>query len=144
MAMQTGGAADDLVTGINVTPLVDVGLVLVIIFMVTAPLFEQPALQVNLPKTNTEESKEEENITITITSEGKMAVNQIEVTRENLSSILKPKLNQSGSKSVILKADKEAHHGELLFAMKIAKDLGAKSLAIATEPKHPASALRKS
>lgn len=132
--MQVGGA-DDIVTGINVTPLVDVGLVLVIIFMVTAPLFEQPTLQVNLPKTNTEEGEEKENITVTIALDGKMAVNETEVTPQTLESVLKKKLSKSGDKHVILRADKESFHGDLLFAMRIAKELGAKSMAIATEPK---------
>lgn len=131
----SAGNKDDIVTGINVTPLVDVGLVLVIIFMVTAPLFEQPVLQVNLPKTTTKEGEEEENITLTITPDGKMAVNQDEVTQDTLASVLKKKLAKSENKRVILRADAQSAHGDLLFAMKIAKDLGAKSMSIATEPK---------
>lgn len=136
MGMSTGGK-DDIVSGINVTPLVDVGLVLVIIFMVTAPLFEQPTLEVKLPKTNTKEGEEKENITISITHDGRLAINQEEVTQANLESVLKKKLAQSAEKHIILRADAESFHGDLLFAMKIAKDLGAKSMAIATEPKHP-------
>ena len=54
------------ITGINITPLVDVCLVLVIIFMVTAPLMMQPTLPVELPKAKTREGKETDNITITI------------------------------------------------------------------------------
>ena len=137
MGMQSGGSQDDIVTGINVTPLVDVGLVLVIIFMVTAPMFEQPALQVNLPKTNTKEGEEKENITVTITPSGKMAINETEVTTENIESVLKTKLAQSTEKHIILKADKESFHGDLLFVMRLAKTLGAQSIAIATEPKNP-------
>ena len=135
MGMQTG-SQDDLVTGINVTPLVDVGLVLVIIFMVTAPLFEQPTLTVNLPKATTKEGEEKENITITLTSDGKMAVNEQEVAPKDLESALKKKLRHSDEKHVILRADKESLHGDLLMVMRMAKDLGAKSMAIATEPKN--------
>ncbi len=134
MGMQQGGA-DDIVTGINVTPLVDVGLVLVIIFMVTAPLFEQPTLSVNLPVANTKEGEEKENITVTITPDGKIAVNEQEVTRETFESVLKKKLAGSAEKHVILRADKETMHGDLLLAMRAAKEHGAKSIAIATEPK---------
>ena len=134
MGMQSGGS-DDIVTGINVTPLVDVGLVLVIIFMVTAPLFEQPALNVNLPKANTKEGEEKENITVTLTPDGKMAVNEQEVTRETLPPVLKKKIQHSDEKHVILRADKESLHGDLLMVMRFAKELGAKSMAIATEPK---------
>jgi biopolymer transport protein ExbD len=134
MGMQTG-QQDDIVTGINVTPLVDVGLVLVIIFMVTAPLFEQPTLQINLPQATTKEGEEKENVTITITPDGRLAVNELEVTKENLESTLKKKLAKSEEKHVIIRADKESLHGDLLLAMKLAKEFGAKSIAIATEPK---------
>ena len=139
MGMQTGGQ-DDIVSGINVTPLVDVGLVLVIIFMVTAPLFEQPTLKVTLPKTNTEEGEEKENITVTLTTDGKMAVNETEVKANELESALKKKLAKSRDKNVVLRADKESLHGDLLFAMRLAKELGAKSISIATEPREPKSA----
>ena len=135
MGMQSGGQ-DDLVTGINVTPLVDVGLVLVIIFMVTAPLFEQPTLTVNLPRATTKEGEEKENITITMTADGKMAVNEQEVTPQTLEGILKKRLRHSAEKHVILRADKESLHGDLLMVMRLAKELGAKSMAIATEPKN--------
>lgn len=134
MGMQSG-QQDDLVTGINVTPLVDVGLVLVIIFMVTAPLFEQPTLKVDLPKASTKEGEERENITVTITSEGKYAVNEAEVTKENFEQVLRKKIAKSDEKYVILRADKESLHGQLLLAMRISKEAGAKSISIATEPK---------
>ena len=133
MGMQTGGQ-DDIVTGINVTPLVDVGLVLVIIFMVTAPLFEQPSLDVNLPQATTKEGEEKENITVTLTSDGKIAVNEQVVRADELGPLLKLKLAHSGEKHVILRADKESLHGDLLMAMRLAKEFGAKSMAIATEP----------
>lgn len=136
MAMQSG-SQDELVTGINVTPLVDVGLVLVIIFMVTAPLFEQPSLKVNLPQTSTNESKEKENITVTITADGRWAVNENEIAKDKLNSALKNKLNRSAEKHVIIRVDKESLHGELLYAMRTAKSLGAQSIAIATEPRKP-------
>ena len=133
--MQSSGFKDDIVTGINVTPLVDVGLVLVIIFMVTAPLFEQPSLNVNLPQARTKEGEEKENITVTLTHDGRIAINEQEVTKTDMEAVLKSKINASDSKHVILRADKEAFHGDLLHAMRLAKEFGAKSIAIATEPK---------
>ena len=66
MAISSGGQGGP-ITGINITPLVDVCLVLVIIFMVTAPLFTQPTLPVDLPKARTAEGKETDNITVTVT-----------------------------------------------------------------------------
>ncbi len=135
MGMQSGSSPDDIVTGINVTPLVDVGLVLVIIFMVTAPLFEQPTLNVKLPQSTTKEGKETENVTVTITTDGHMAVNEQEVTEKDFESVLVKKLALSSEKHVIVRADKDALHGGLLLAMQVAKKAGALSIAIATEPK---------
>ncbi|MBI1979547.1 MAG: biopolymer transporter ExbD [Elusimicrobia bacterium] len=126
---------DDLVTGINVTPLVDVGLVLVIIFMVTAPLFELPSLKVNLPQTHTKEGEERENVTVTITSDGTMAVNEQIVSASDLEQVLKNKIQSSGEKHVIIKADKESLHENLLLVMRLAKGSGSKTIDIATEPK---------
>jgi biopolymer transport protein ExbD len=134
MGMQAG-PKEDIVSGINVTPLVDVCLVLVIIFMVTAPLFEQPNIEVKLPKTNTEEGQEKENITVTISSDGRMAVNEQDVTDQILEPVMKRKLSQSSEKHIVVRADKEALHGNLILVMSTAKKLGAKSMSIATEPK---------
>ena len=60
---------EELMTGINVAPLVDVCLVLVIIFMVTAPLLSDPAIKVNLPKAKTQEGEEKDKITVTISTD---------------------------------------------------------------------------
>ena len=68
--MNTGGAGDNgPITDINVTPLVDVALVLVIIFMVATPFMTQSKLSVTLPKAATDEAKNEEYVTITINKE---------------------------------------------------------------------------
>ncbi|MBI5203156.1 MAG: biopolymer transporter ExbD, partial [Elusimicrobia bacterium] len=58
------------ITGINVTPLVDVCLVLVIIFMVTAPLLSNPAFKVDLPVAHTKEGEEKDTITLSLSADG--------------------------------------------------------------------------
>ncbi len=129
------GDTDGPITAINVTPLVDVSLVLVIIFMVTAPLFSQPVMEVELPKAITDEGKESENITITINPEEKIAVNAKEVTEDELKGELKMKIDQSGEKVVIIRADSLTNHGVVIKVLDLAKELGAKSLLFATEHK---------
>jgi biopolymer transport protein ExbD len=133
--MGASAGADDAITDINVTPLVDVSLVLVIIFMVTAPLFSQPIMTVELPKAITNEGESTENITITINPEGKYAVNAKEVTEEELEAELKMKLKESKEKYVILRADQLTEHGTVIKALDLAKKLGAKKLVFATEQK---------
>ncbi|MCD4813378.1 biopolymer transporter ExbD [bacterium] len=131
------GAAgsDGPITEINVTPLVDVCLVLVIIFMVTAPLFSQPVMKVELPKATTDEGESTENVTITIDPDEKIAVNAKEVTFEELKPELKMKLQESAEKYVIIRADNLTNHGIVLKVLDIAKELGAKKMVFATEHK---------
>ncbi len=127
---------DDIVAGINVTPLVDVCLVLVIIFMVTAPLMSDPVIKVTLPKAHTREGEENDKITITLGKDGSVALDQkIYKDPKELEDDLKLRLAVSESKLVILRADEEALHGKLTDLMAEAKDAGAQSLTIATEEK---------
>ncbi len=133
--MAAAAGTDDPITDINVTPLVDVSLVLVIIFMVTAPLFSQPVMQVELPKAITDEGKESENVTITIDPEDRIAVNAKEVTKDELKGELKLQLLQSSDKVVIIRADNLTKHGVVIDALDMAKELGAKTMIFATEHK---------
>ena len=127
---------DDIVAGINVTPLVDVCLVLVIIFMVTAPLMSTPPLKVELPRAHGKKGDEGDKLTITLTKDGRTALNyQVYPDDASLEAALRLKLAESSSKLVILRADKDALEGRLTDLMARAKDAGALSLTIETEEK---------
>jgi biopolymer transport protein ExbD len=129
---------DDIVAGINITPLVDVCLVLVIIFMVTAPLMSDPIIKVTLPKAHTKEGEERDKITITLASDGELALDAKKYKDfAEMDDDLKVKLALSESKLVILRADEEALHGPLTDLMAKAKEAGALSLTIATEQIKP-------
>jgi biopolymer transport protein TolR len=125
---------DDAVLGINVTPLVDVCLVLVIIFMVATPLLSQPAFDVELPTAKTKEGQEEDKVTVSISKDGKFA---IDAKSYDTLALLKPNLKYAiaGTESglVVVRADKEALHGQLTQVMALAKESGARSITIATE-----------
>ncbi|MFH2205022.1 MAG: biopolymer transporter ExbD [Elusimicrobiota bacterium] len=124
-------------TGINVTPLVDVCLVLVIIFMVTTPLLSQPAFDVDLPEATTKEGQEEEKTTISISRDGSMAVDaRTYKTLRSMKEPLKYAIAQTEEGLVVIRADKEALHGVLTEVMALAKVSGAKSIRIATERKN--------
>lgn len=132
MAISSGGGGGA-ITGINITPLVDVCLVLVIIFMVTAPMMTQPTLPVELPKATTEKGKETDNITITVTKDGKWALNADEMPVEKLPAALKYKVDESRDRYVIIRVDRGARYSYALEAMKLARQAGAKDYALATE-----------
>ncbi|MBI4056379.1 MAG: biopolymer transporter ExbD [Elusimicrobia bacterium] len=128
--------AEDVIVGINVTPLVDVCLVLVIIFMVTAPMFSDPIFKVKLPQARTQEGEEKDKIVISISSQGRLAVGEKEVKdKEELGRELQVRMAQSADRYVVIKADEEALHGALIDMMYRAKEAGARSLTIATERK---------
>ncbi len=124
---------EEIIAGINVTPLVDVCLVLVIIFMVTAPMMTEAKFKVKLPKAKTGESEEAQKIVITLGRDGRIALDEKEYSSlEALEPDLKLKLLMSETKRVILRSDQDAMHGRLTDIMSTAKESGAESLTIAT------------
>ena len=128
--------ADDSITGINVTPLVDVCLVLVIIFMVTTPLLSEPAFDVDLPPAHTQEGKESDKVTISLSAEGRIAIDAEEFPSvEAMFKHLKLALLKTESQLVVIRADRDALHGQLTALMAQAKAAGARSMSIATEKK---------
>ena len=126
----------DLVTGINVTPLVDVCLVLVIIFMVTAPLLSEPVFKVNLPAARTQEGEEKEKIILSLAKEARYAVNEKEFSdRDLFFGEVDRAVRRSGVKLVVIKADQDAAYGLLTDVMQRSKEAGASGITIATEQK---------
>ena len=122
--------------GINVAPLVDVCLVLVIIFMVTAPLLSDPALKVNLPQAKTQEGEEKDKVTVTIAADSKYAVNdKVYTAVPELLAGVEDTLKNGASKMVVIKADAEAGYGVLTDVMMRAKEAGATGITIATVQK---------
>lgn len=125
-----------LMTGINVTPLVDVCLVLVIIFMVTAPLLSEPVFKVNLPAARTQEGEEKEKIVVSLAKEARYAVNEKEyASRDEFYGALETAIKRSGLKLVVIKSDRETGYGLLTDVMQRAKEAGASGITIATEQK---------
>ena len=134
--MQAGGDQDDVIVGINVTPLVDVCLVLVIIFMVTAPILSDPMFKVILPQARTQEGEKKEKIMVSVAADGRIAIESREIKdKADFFHEIKKRLAQNADSYVVFKADKESLHGLLVELMQQAKDAGAKSLTIATEKK---------
>jgi len=125
---------DDVMWEINITPLTDVFLVLLVIFMVATPLLIQSGVKVKLPSSAVTEAQPE-GIIITITKENKIYVGKVEVTVNDLFEHLKRKLEDEKNKFVIINGDKDVLLGNAVNIMDIAKAAGAEKIAIATEPK---------
>ncbi len=119
---------------INVTPLVDVMLVLLVIFMVTAPMMQQ-GVQVNLPKADTKSlSAKEEAIVVSMDRQGKLFIDRTEVASGNLKEKLIAILANRTKKEVFLKADRDVPYGEVVRAMADIKGAGVERLGMVTEP----------
>jgi biopolymer transport protein ExbD len=144
-SVRFGGYDEELMVGINVTPLVDVCLVLVIIFMVTAPLLVEPAFKVKLPITHVlDKDEEKDKVTVSLGAEGRLAVDSDQIKSagsegtkayDQLKRLVTYKLQMSESKLVVIRADREATHLMLTDVMAVAKDSGAKQIKIATKQK---------
>ncbi len=115
---------------INVTPFVDVMLVLLIIFMVTAPLLQQ-GIDINLPKAKGKQLSPSERVIITIKKDGKIYVNK------RLTDIkqLKSKFATMTDRDVFLKADKNINYGLVVEVMGELREIGIEKLGMVTEPK---------
>jgi len=118
---------------INVIPLIDVCLTLVIIFMVTSPLMMVPTnLEIDLPKARTIEAKSESNITISISKDNIIALNESEIQLATLQLALSEMLKDHPDRLVVIRADKNVNHQWVLDLLTISKRAGATRLAVAT------------
>ena len=117
---------------INVTPFVDVMLVLLVIFMVTAPLLQQ-GIDVNLPKAKGKEMPTEERITLIVKKGGIIYMNDNPVSLTEMAKKLRAL--SSSNPNVFLKADKDVPYGFVVEVMGEIKEAGIEKLGMITEPK---------
>lgn len=123
-----------LVSDINVTPLVDVMLVLLIIFMVTAPMMTQ-GVNVELPETTAKSLRQEEKpIVITVTKEGDISINSIPLVRALLVQELQKNYDSNKDQPIFLRADKNVAYGNVVTVMADIKSVGFDKIGMITTP----------
>ncbi|MBP7870363.1 MAG: biopolymer transporter ExbD [Candidatus Saccharicenans sp.] len=118
---------------INVTPLVDVMLVLLIIFMVTAPMM-QSGIGINLPQAETESAPAEEGLTLTITADGYIHLGESVINVNLLERRLQEYFFNKTKKIVYLRADRNLSYGQLIQVLDIIKKAGIEVVGLVTEP----------
>jgi biopolymer transport protein ExbD len=132
---RTGGesAGDDVVAEINITPLTDVFLVLLIIFMVTSTALLQSGLNVNLPRSRAA-ATQPEGVTITLAANGQLAVNDERTDLAGLDERLRAAFAHGAARVVTIRGDERVILGVLVEIMDIARRSGAEKIGVATRP----------
>jgi biopolymer transport protein ExbD len=127
----------ELITKVNVTPIIDVALVLVIILLVTAPMMSVSDLPVRLPEARTREAEDERNVSVTIGTGGQLAVDDHEVAAASLAAAVAERLAQPGNDGVlvVVRADTATPYSEVRRTLDVIRQSGAKRIAIATRQK---------
>ncbi|MEW6776108.1 MAG: protein TolR [Bdellovibrionota bacterium] len=133
MAMSSGSRDDSAMAEINVTPLVDVMLVLLIIFMVTAPALLR-GVPVNLPETRaTQLPREKKSLILTVTSGGKIYLGETELPRTDLKPKISAILAEREDKEVYVRSDRRVPYGDVVKLLGDLKAAGVDKVGLVTQ-----------
>ncbi len=125
---------DDMITGINVTPLVDVVLVLLIIFMVTATFMVSPSIKVDLPKAATGETTQTSSLALVIAKDGTVYLNGKPADDDGIRKFIADEQAAEKKVQAIIAADKDVAHGAVIRIIDLVKQAGVTKFAINVEP----------
>jgi biopolymer transport protein ExbD len=124
---QNGGVFAD----INITPLTDIFLVLLIIFMVATAATIESAAHVNLPKVKSQVTAKPKGVTVMYTADNRIFVNNVQVSAQNLPKMLKSALANASEKLVVFQGDPTVILADMVYILDIARSAGAKQIAVA-------------
>jgi biopolymer transport protein TolR len=134
MAFTTAnGRTQSSISDINVTPLVDVVLVLLIIFMVTAPVL-QSGIEVNVPKTRTVKEVTEERLVISINKQQRVFLGNDPININDIKTKLRQKIRDPQHQSIYIRADEDVPFGAFATVMDAIKGAGITNVSIVTQP----------
>jgi len=131
-------SSDPTMSEINVTPLVDVMLVLLIIFMITAPLMQQ-GVEIDLPQTQADilDTKDQDLVLLSLTKDRRIFIGKTEITREKLETILEFNEKLKKDKKVDFAADRSLDYGFVVDVMAALRRAGIEQVGMLTEPPPP-------
>ena len=134
MSMNIGGADSGPKSDINVTPLVDVMLVLLIIIMIIAPLLQQGvALTLPIASNSSEKPETPEDTTVAITADGRFHLNGIVVPEGDLGRRVEDALDLKNQRIIVVKADEDAAYGDVMLAMDVLRAVGIEDIGLITD-----------
>lgn len=124
---------DDMITGINVTPLVDITLVLLIVFMVTASFIVAPALKVDLPQVSKADAPPPRSLHLLVDPRGAIYLNDKRVEESSVLSLVQKEVAANADLQVLVSADKKVPYGEVIHLLDLVRSGGVKKFAISVE-----------
>ena len=130
MAGSFDSSDDDLISGINVTPLVDVVLVLLIIFLITAPVLYQSAIKVQLPRAKTGEQAQKSPLSFTITKEGDLIWDKEKLDWDSFTKKLSTLGPTTPDQTAVISADEATPHGKVIRVMDALREAGLTHFAL--------------
>jgi len=125
---------DEGINGINVTPLVDITLVLLIIFMVTATYIVQPALRVELPHAATGEDTVKTTLALQLEKDGALSLNGAKASEDDVRAFIAKALPVKPDLQAVIAADKAVSHGSVVHLIDLVRQAGVHKFAISVEP----------
>jgi biopolymer transport protein ExbD len=128
-------SGDEVLAEINVVPLVDVILVVLIIFMVTAPMIMKPSISVNLPKAGSGDATAPSKLNIVIASTGEMTLDGQATTDDKIKAAAAAEAQKNPEIQAIIAADKDVPHGRVVSVLDLVKEAGVRKFAISIEKK---------
>lgn len=135
MAMKYDVDNNESIADINVVPLVDIILVVLIIFMVTAPMFIKPTINVNLPKAASGDQTAPSKLNIALTADGRINLNGTFVDEAAVKQKAMDEVAKNADIQAIISADKDVPHGKVVALLDIVKSSGVKKFAISIDKK---------
>ncbi|MDP2312122.1 MAG: biopolymer transporter ExbD [Pseudomonadota bacterium] len=134
MAGKLGGGSDEPMTEINIVPFVDIVLVVLIIFMVTATYIVSPSIKVNLPEAATGENVESSSLGITVAADGSLFLDGAPVTEDGLRAAVRAAKAEKADVVCLIAGDKDARHGDVTHVIDVVKQEGVAKFAINIDP----------
>lgn len=126
---------NEAISDINVVPLVDIILVVLIIFMVTAPMIMKPSINVNLPKAASGDQTAPSKLNISLTADGRINLNGAFADEAQVRQAAQDEVAKNSEVQAVISADKDVPHGKVIGLLDVVKTAGVKKFAISIEKK---------
>ncbi len=127
------GSSQDTISEINVVPLVDIILVVLIIFMVTAPALIKPSVAINLPEASSGDETTPSLLNIAITAEGSVSINNQTVNEEEARVLAHQEVERNPEVQAVIIADRDLAYGQIIRVLDWVKSSGVKNFAVTTD-----------